>query len=195
MISSLNTSISDLQMSYDLIITCLTNKFPIYYNRPLILCRCTEVMKMSLTEFIMASCDGYALQGKLTFTPPMVYSTGAVAMFLCSCVTTIILKTETWLINHSPVTLCYEIQRRANLWKAFLHPIKLAHRLRYCNHDCNTISKVTGKLTNTLLLRVRQKFDNHYFTLSSLSKPEIVTYLRLERHFLTITDNLTKAKC
>lgn len=155
-------------MSYDLIFTCLTNKFPIYYNRPLILCRCTEVMKMSLTEFIMASWDGYALQGKLIFTPPMVYSTGDVAMFLCSCVTRIILKTETRLINHSPVTLCYGIQRHVNLWKAFLHLIKLAHKLRYCNHDCNTISKVTGKLTNTLLLRVRQKFDNRYLSLFPL---------------------------
>lgn len=41
-------------------------------------------MEVSLTEFIIASWDGYALQGKWIFTPPMVYSTGDVAMFLCS---------------------------------------------------------------------------------------------------------------
>lgn len=49
-------------------------------------------MKMSLTEFIMASWDGYALQGKWIFTPPMVYSTEDVAMFFCSCFTGMLFK-------------------------------------------------------------------------------------------------------
>lgn len=60
------------------------------YNRPLCCANplnwlVNEVIGMALTEFIMASWDGYALQGKLIFTPPMVYSTEDVAIFCCSC--------------------------------------------------------------------------------------------------------------